>query len=333
MSETSSPVTNLKYGIEMVCRVWGYARSTFYHARKPRAAPPRKRGPAPMISDGQILGAIKHDIETSHFRGEGHRKIHARIRRRQGLCVGRNRVLKLMKANKLLSPYRVQVGSPKRHDGRITTDVPNDMWATDATKIFTLEDGYVWFFGVIEHWNAECLGWHLSRKGDRFAAIEAMTNTLERTLGKAAPDIARGVRLRVDHGSQFLSEGFIRYAHSRGLSISKAFVREPETNGVVERFHRTFKEQIIHGQVYHSIVDLKLAVDAFIATYNAHWLLEKLDYRSPIEARKDYEAQFAEPNHLISTLLPEVEERARLLSSGSLQDANSTIGACHVGRK
>lgn len=162
------------------------------------------------------------------------------------------------------------------------------MWATDATRIFTLEDGWVWFFGVIEHWNAECMGWHLSKRGTRFAAIEAMTRALERGYGRTACDVATGLALRVDQGSQFLSEGFVNQMRYWGISLSKGFVREPETNGVVERFHRTFKEQVIHGRGYHSIEDLEVAVSAFIARYNEEWLLEKLGHHSPIDARRKY---------------------------------------------
>ncbi len=64
------------------------------------------------------------------------------------------------------------------------------------------------------------------------------------------------------------------------------FVRESETNGVIERFNRTFKEQIIHGRVYQGVEDLRKAVEKFVCEYNNGRLLEKLDYKSPLEARE-----------------------------------------------
>ncbi len=67
------------------------------------------------------------------------------------------------------------------HNGRTTTEAPNIMWGTDAAKVFTLEDGWVWFFGVIEHRNAECLGWHVTKRSNRFAAIEALNQSVENT--------------------------------------------------------------------------------------------------------------------------------------------------------
>ena len=82
------------------------------------------------------------------------------------------------------------------------------MWATDAAKILTVDDGWVWFFGIIEHWNSECLGWHLVKKGDRFAAIEALGQAVQISYGTRSADAARGVKLRMDHGPQFKSDAF-----------------------------------------------------------------------------------------------------------------------------
>ena len=143
----------------------------------------------------------------------------------------------------------------------------------------------MWFFGVVEHWNAECLGWHATKKGDRFAAIGALTQAVEKQFGKTSMEVAQGLKLRIDHGFQFLSEGFINQVHYWGIGISKGFVLEPETNGVIEKFHRTYKEQIVHGRQYHSIEDLRRSIAAFISLYNERWLLEKLSYQSPRVAR------------------------------------------------
>ena len=62
-----------------------------------------------------------------------------------------------------------------------------------------------------------------------------------------------------------------------------------QTNGVVERFNRTLKVQIIHGRTYRNRAELAAAVSAFVTTYNREWRLEKLRYKSPLEARRDYQ--------------------------------------------
>ena len=70
-----------------------------------------------------------------------------------------------------------------------------------------------------------------------------------------------------------------------GLAPSYAFVGEPQTNGVIERFFRTFKEQVVHGRIYQTIDDVRDAVRAFVTRYNAEWLIEKNGHASPNHAR------------------------------------------------
>jgi len=287
MSVTTSPSTNKVYGLERVCKVWKFSRSTVYSNRFRSNQRKEKPGPKPKHSDDTVLKAIKEDLKKSPFTGEGHRKVHSRIRKRKKIIVGRQRILCLMRENNLLSPHRCDSSNKaKKHDGRITTDEPGIMWATDITKVYTVKDGWVHFLGLIEHWNAECMGWTVVKKADRFAAIEALKNALKNGYGGLEPDVARGLKIRPDHGSQFTSEAFVNQSKYWGIFLSYSLVKEPETNGVVERFHRTFKEQIVHGRIYHNIDEFYKAVKEFIETYNEKWLLEKLGYQSPREARR-----------------------------------------------
>ena len=91
--------------------------------------------------------------------------------------------------------------------------------------------------------------------------------------------------LRHDHGSAFLADHFHNQIRFWGMTPSYAFVGEPETNGVIERFFRTLKEQIIHGRIYQTIDHVRDAVRDFVARYNAEWLIEKNGLRSPSDAR------------------------------------------------
>jgi transposase InsO family protein len=291
MSATSSPSTSRVYGVQRVCAAWAFPRASYYAAdpAAPARPAPGKRGPKPALDDAALLALIRADLAASPFRGEGHRKVFGRLRYVTGHRVGRNRILRLMRAHHLLSPHRTATAPAKAHDGRITTDAPNVRWATDGAKIWTVEDGWLWLFTVIEHWNAECLGHHVCKRGDRFAAYEPVAQAVTRIFGTSAAAAARGVELRHDHGSQYLTDFFQGQSRYHGFTPSFAFVGEPETNGVVERFNRTLKEQIIHGRTYHNRAELAATVATFVETYNRDWRLEKLRYQSPLEARRNYQ--------------------------------------------
>ena len=291
MSRTNSPSSGRLYGLKRVCHAWEGSRSTYYsRQKKPTGAEGgerKKPGPKPGITDSELLGLVKEDIAASPFKGEGHRKVHARLKR-QNRRVGRNRVLDIMKANNLLSPHRGIQASQDPHGGTIITDEPNVMWCSDGTKILTADDGWVWVFSVEEHWNAECLGWNVCKIGDRFAALEPVTQAVKGVYGSVAKGVANGLKLRIDNGTQYSSDYFLKQIAYMGIEDSFGLVRQPQTNGVAERFNRTLKEQILNGRVFHNIEEVREAVRQFVELYNTKWLLEKLGYRSPLETRQEY---------------------------------------------
>ena len=106
-------------------------------------------------------------------------------------------------------------------------------------------------------------------------------------------DVARGLALRMDHGSQYLSDHFLNQLRYWGIRPSFGFVEEPETNGVAERWNRTLKEQAIHGRIFQNLDAVRTTVADFVERYNTSWRLEKLGYHTPIEAREEHELRQA----------------------------------------
>ena len=137
------------------------------------------------------------------------------------------------------------------------------------------------------------VGWHVCKVGNRFAALELIAQGLGRLYGSVEADVARGLALRMDHGSQYLSDHFLNQLRYWGIHPSFAFVEEPETNGVVERWNRTLKEQAVYGRVFRNLAEVRAAVAEFVERYNQCWRLEKLAYRTPLEAREQYELRHA----------------------------------------
>ena len=86
--------------------------------------------------------------------------------------------------------------------------------------------------------------------------------------GHVGSDAARGLAVRMDHGTQYLSDHFQNQLKFWGIAPSFAFLEEPQTNGVAERFFRTLKEQVIYGRVFRTIAEVRQAVAAFVERYN-----------------------------------------------------------------
>jgi putative transposase len=153
-------------------------------------------------------------------------------------------VRRVMRENGLLAPHRVGRTEAKPHDGTIITDKVNEMWGTDMTQTITIREGRANVFVAVEHANSEVIGIHASRSANRFEALEPVRQGVHRCFGAIAPGVARGLKLRHDHGSNYMSSDFQDEIECLGIEASPSFVREPEGNGVAERFIRTS-----HGEV------------------------------------------------------------------------------------
>ena len=288
MSQAWSISLRQPYGLQRVCRVWGTARSTVYFQRARRILKhvSRPRGPKPPISDEKILSLAKEYFYQTPWKEEGHRKIYAWIKFVQGFKVGKDRVLRVLKANQLLSPQRRPQGKVKAHDGCITTDKPDVLWATDGLRVRTLEEGWIWGFLAVDHHHGEILGVHSAKKGNTFAALQPISMGLMRIRSGVSKGVGQGISLRCDHGSQYISNMFTEQINDWGMNVSMAFVQEPQTNGVAERAVRTLKEQIVYGRVIRNAEDLRQKMIDYMNLYNSTWRLEKNRYRTPNEVRQ-----------------------------------------------
>ena len=287
MSQAQSPSTSRTYGLARVLSAWHLSRSTFYYRKKRASAPnlSRRRGPKTKHSDEELVEQIREIISSSPFPGEGHRKIWARLRMRE-YRTSKERVLRLMRKHQLLAPQRqIEPAAVKPHEGTILTERPNQMWAIDATATHTLAEGQVTVFAAIDHCSADCIGIHAAKPATRFEALEPLRQGVKQYCGGFHKATAAGIRLRHDHGSQFMSDDFQKEIRFLGMESSPAFVREPEGNGCIERFFRTLKEQLLWVRTFRDVEELQSALREFRDRYNREWLMERLGFQSPQQAR------------------------------------------------
>jgi transposase InsO family protein len=237
------------------------------------------------MPDVALVAAIRAVLSGSLFHGEGHRKVWARLRI-AGVRTSKRRVLRLMREHGLLAPSRVGAPrGPRAHDGTIIPDRVDEMWGTDLTATWTGE-GQVAVFIAVDHRSAECVGIHAAVRATRFEALEPIRQGVRRYFGAFAKDAARGLSVRHDHGSQYMSDHFQKELAFLGIESSPAFVRAPEGNGCAERFIRTLKENLLWVRTFDTIEQLRHALLKFQEVYNTTWLIERHGFLSPAEHRK-----------------------------------------------
>ena len=218
------------------------------------------------------------------FHGDGPSQIWARLRFAR-VRTAKRRVLRLMRAHDLLA--RTAIGrphGPKAHDGTIRTERVDEMWGTDLTSTMTGE-GQASIFVTVDHCSTECVGIHAARRATRFEALEPLRQGVRTAFGSFAGGIAGGLKLRHDHGSQFVADDYQRELAFLGIESSPAFVREPEGNGCVERFIRTLKENLLWVRRFDTIEELRVALHRFQEIYNQTWIVERHGYQTPAAIR------------------------------------------------
>ena len=243
------------------------------------------------MSDTQLLQEIQLIIGEAQrygFTGEGYRKVHARLAIKR-IKASKERVRRVMREHHLLAPHRLgKYKGPASHTGTIIPIAPDLMWGTDATTTFTSLHGTVTVFAAVDHFTGECVGIHGALIGNRFEALEPIRQGIKTYFGDYDKNIASGLLLRHDHGSQYMSMHFQKELGFLGMTSSPSFVRSPEGNGVIERFFRTLKEQLLWVRHFETVEQVCEALHEFKQRYNEHWIMQRHNYRTPKQVRDEW---------------------------------------------
>ncbi len=291
VSRAASPSSGKPYGLARVCRVWRVSRATVYrHRLPPRTHPPRRQGPVGPMADAVLADAIRAILSGCPFHGEGYRKVWARLRM-GGVRTSKRRVLRLMGEHGLLA-WRKRSFAPRRHHHprpgghhvghRSNHDVDRGGTSRRVRRRGSPQRR------VHRHPRRAPGDFALrNAEATRFEALEPIRQGVRRCFGTFGKQIAEGLAVRHDHGSQYMSDAFQKELAFLSIESSPAFVRAPEGNGCAERFIRTLKENLLWVQTFDTVKQLRQALIEFRDAYNAIWLIERHGFRPPAAVRAE----------------------------------------------
>ena len=119
-------------------------------------------------------------------------------------------------------------------------------------------------FAIVDHCTGEA--WvDAAPRMDRWAAADLLREAILDRFGSVEAGAAAGLKLRHDGGSCFRSGHYQAEIDHLGIDRSPAFVYEPETNGVVEKFLQTLKEQVLWIERFDTLEQLRARVRQFAA--------------------------------------------------------------------
>jgi transposase InsO family protein len=114
-------------------------------------------------------------------------------------------------------------------------------------------NGWVWVFACVDHDPAE-IWTHVAKVGDRFAALQPVSDGVIDRWGRLDADVARGLSLRHDWGPQHRSGHFLGLIGWLGIADDAALLGEPETNGCAKPrlgFSDRYNTSLLIGRLGH----------------------------------------------------------------------------------
>ena len=252
-------------------RQLGVPRSTFYnwyqryaeegfdglHDKKP--APRGRWNAIPEKVQKEVLGLALERTDLSP------RELACRYTDEKRYFVSESSVYRILRAADLItSPaYILMSASDAFKD---PTRRVHEMWQTDFTYFRIINWGWYYLSTVLDDFSRYIIAWKLS---PTMGATD-VTETLDQALAITGVDqvkVKHRPRLLSDNGPAYLSGELREYLGDRKMAHTRGAPYHPQTQGKIERYHRTMKN-VVKLQHYYFPWELEAALRDFVAYYN-----------------------------------------------------------------
>ena len=155
---------------------------------------------------------------------------------------------------------------------------PHEQWHTDIAYLNILGSQY-FLISVLDGFSRAIIH-HEIRTRMETADVEIVIQRALDTLPKGTPR----PRIISDNGSQYVSGQFKNFLRETGCAHSKARVRHPQSNGKIERWHKSIKTECVRRTALGDLDEARTVVAAYVLRYNTVRLHSALNYLTPADA-------------------------------------------------
>ena len=206
------------------------------------------------------------------------REISSFITDNRGFSVGEMTVYRHLKAKGLIRSQVIQ-SFPAGPEYSYKPKVINEQWQTDATYMFIKNWGWYYLISVLDDFSRKIMAWLLlpSMTAEDFAQVVELACE---THGLDPLNQDKMPRLISDRGPALISDDFGNYLKAKEIGHILASPYHPQTNGKIERYHRSLKAQV-KLITWQSPSELEGEIASFISHYNTSRYHESLGNVTP----------------------------------------------------
>lgn len=175
---------------------------------------------------------------------------------------------------------------------------PHSHWHIDVSYI-NINGTFYYLCSILDGFSRYIVHWEI-RESMKEIDIETI---LQRGKEKF-PD--ESTRVISDNGPQFISRDFREYIRISGMTHVRTSPYYPQSNGKIERWHKSLKTECIRPKVPLSLEDARRIVEDYITEYNNERLHSAIGYITPLdklegreeEIKRDRKIKLAWARHL-----------------------------------
>lgn len=252
----------------------------------------RERAQSRITADQPVIDQIIA-IKSDHPLW-GYRRVWSYLRYRQNVILGKNRVHRLMKEQKLLISKRSYLLAkrkpikPKPH-----ADKPNQFWGEDMTKIKLGAFGWIYLHIVLDWFTKEIIGYSVSFQSKSSDWLDALNMAVNNRFPEGILAKERSLFLISDNGCQPTSESFMKNCSI--LNIKQIFTtwNNPKGNADTERVIRTIKEDLVWPYDWNCPFSFQKAFVQWVHDYNTDFPHQSLNYKTPTQMMDSFQRKEA----------------------------------------